>query len=276
MGGRGPGWACGVRRMTVEIINEDCKYAMTRMANEGRFADLIFADPPFNIGYEYDVYEDRKTLGDYIAFTEVWMYWATRILKPDGTMWVAAPDEYVHRFRIVMEDKWGMHLKSHVIWHYTFGVNRKKGFTRSHAHLLYYVKDRKDFVWNGDAVKVPSRRQLSGDKRAAPGGRHPDDTWRFPRICGTHKERVGWHGCQMPEALTARIVRASSDQAGVVLDPFLGSGTTGAVAKKLGRDFIGIELSGNYAAKAKGRIDGVREGDPIQGEGETRDTEARP
>src|SRR5262249_4028910 len=153
-------------------------------------------------------------------------------------------------------------LRSWVIWYYTFGVNCKKKFSRSHAHLFYFAKDPKQFTFNDQDIRVPSARQLIYfDNRADPKGRlHDDtlilrpqdgpdgcapesDTWSIPRVCGTFKERAGWHGCQMPEHLLGRIIRACSNPDEIVLDPFGGSGTTLAVAKKLGRKYLGFELS---------------------------------
>ena len=146
------------------------------------------------------------------------------------------------------------------------------------------MKDPARFTFNLDAIRVPSARELVyGDKRACPTGRLPDDTWilrpqdlpegfgadadtwYFPRVCGTFKERSGWHGCQMPEQLLGRIVRASSHAGDVVLDPFGGSGTTLAVAKKLGRRFFGVELSEQYAARIEERLAGIAAGDPLDG-----------
>src|SRR5262249_47543625 len=148
-------------------------------------------------------------------------------------------------------------------------------FTRSHAHILYYVADPKRFTFNADAVRVPSARQTTyADRRANPKGRVPDDTWvlrpqedeRFfapetdtwyvSRVCGTFKERTG-HPCQMPEALLERIVRVASNAGDLVLDPFAGSGTTLAAAKRLGRRYLGMELSGEYAERVRQRLDGV-------------------
>src|SRR5947199_203857 len=124
------------------------------------------------------------------------------------------------------------------------------------------------------AVRVPSARQLVyADARADARGRVPDDTWvlrpqdlpdafaadedtwYFPRVCGTFKERAGWHGCQMPERLLGRIVSACSNPGEVVLDPFGGSGTTLVVAKKLDRRYLGFELSPEYAARIQARLD---------------------
>src|SRR5262249_10998534 len=99
-----------------------------------------------------------------------------------------------------------------------------------------------------------------------PDGFQPDeDTWYFSRVCGTFKERKGWHGCQMPEQLLGRIVRVCSNPGEVVLDPFAGSGTTLAVAKKLGRRCLGFERSDNYAAKVRARLDAIAVGQPLDG-----------
>ena len=99
-----------------------------------------------------------------------------------------------------------------------------------------------------------------------PDGFQPaEDTWHFPRVAGTFKERAGFHGCQMPEQLLGRIIRASSKEAELVLDPFAGSGTTLAVAKKLKRHYLGFELSADYVANIKKRLDGIRPGDPLDG-----------
>jgi site-specific DNA-methyltransferase (adenine-specific) len=166
-----------------------------------------------------------------------------------------------------------------VVWYYTFGVNCRTKFSRSHAHLFHFVKDPKAFTFNTDAIRVPSARELVyADKRANSAGRLPDDTWilrpqdlpegfaadgdtwYFPRVCGTFKERSGWHGCQMPEQLLGRIIRASSNPGDTVLDPFGGSGTTLAVAKKLDRRFLGCELSEAYAARIRERLAAVHPG----------------
>src|SRR5262249_51559259 len=133
----------------------------------------------------------------------------------------------------------GFHCRSWVVWYYTFGVNCKYKFSRSHAHLFHFVKDAKAFTFNHEAIRVPSARQLVyADGRANPTGRLPDDTWilrpqdlpgsftaeedtwYFPRVAGTFKERAGFHGCQMPEQLLGRIIRVCSNTGELVFDPF--------------------------------------------------------
>ncbi len=246
--------------------------------------DLVFADPPFNIGYDYDVYDDRRDADQYLDWTRRWAREVVRVLKPSGTFWLAIGDEYAAELKLIFHREMGLSPRSWVIWYYTFGVHCKKKFARSHAHLFHFVKDPKDFTFNDPAIRVPSARQLVYfDSRADPQGRVPDDTWilrpqdvpggfapdgdtwYFPRVCGTFKERAGWHGCQMPEQLLGRIIRASSDPGEVVLDPFAGSGTTLVVAKKLGRRYLGFELSPEYAAQVRSRLDAARVGQPLEG-----------
>ena len=296
--------------------------------------DLAFADPPYNIGYEYDAYEDRKSCDEYLGWCRAWTDEVIRVLKPDGAFWLAIGDEYAAELKVMLtrERSEPLTLRSWVIWYYTFGVNCTHKFSRSHAHLLYFVKDSERFTFNADdpAIRVPSARQLVyADKRANPQGRLPDDTWitppglrdggskgggdgdspdpragnrengrefdanvatplthdgwflrpqdvpngfgangdvwYFPRVAGTFKERSGWHGCQMPERLLARIIRCCSHPGEVVLDPFAGSGTTLVVAKKLRRKWLGFDMSTDYVARAQARLDAVRPGDPLDG-----------
>jgi site-specific DNA-methyltransferase (adenine-specific) len=237
--------------------------------------DLAFADPPFNIGYEYDQYDDARSKAEYLAWTEKWLAGVRRLLKPTGSFFVAIGDEYVAELKVRL-DALGLTMRNWIVWHYTFGVNCTKKFNRSHAHILYYVVDPKSFTFNDDEVRVPSARQTTyADRRANPKGKLPDDTWVLrpqednrlfsaesdtwyvSRVCGTFKER-GEHPCQMPEALLERIVRVASNPGDLVLDPFAGSGTTLAAAKKLGRKYLGCEMSEAYVEKVNERLRKVR------------------
>ena len=265
-----------------KVHNEDCVAGLERI--EAGSVDLAFADPPFNIGYDYDVYDDRLDGNKYLDWSRQWLGQIVRVLKPTGTFWLAIGDEYAAELKVMLQRELGMTCRSWVIWYYTFGVNCKNKFSRSHAHLFHMVKDPQSFTFNSGAVRVPSARQLVyGDRRAHPTGRLPDDTWilrpqdipesfgsdedtwYFPRVCGTFKERAGWHGCQMPEQLLGRIIRVSSNEGEVVLDPFTGSGTTLTVAKKLGRRYLGFELSPQYAEQARERLAAISVGDPLDG-----------
>ncbi len=297
--------------------------------------DLIFADPPYNIGYTYDQYDDRLTPEEYGKWTGQWIRACSRLLKPTGSFYVLIGDEFAAEARLhikALERKKALSLRNWIIWHYTFGQNCHAKFNRSHAHLFYCVGSaafgrwqRTDppFTFNRQEVAIPSARQTTyADARANPKGKLPDDTWclrpeaeptqlglfgdsdpadqRDPaegrtgseasasteadgadtnaspwllrpqeaegiafrsdhdtwylsRLCGTFSERQGWHPCQLPEALLERIIRVSSNEGDSVFDPFVGSGTTLAVAARLGRRWGGCELSEDYASRAASR-----------------------
>ncbi|MBI1248713.1 site-specific DNA-methyltransferase [bacterium] len=246
--------------------------------------DLAFADPPFNIGYKYDVYDDRRSVEEYLDWSEQWISQVQRVLKPTGAFWLAIGDEFAAELKVLATRTLGLHCRNWVVWYYTFGVHCKSKFTRSHAHLFYFTKDAKKFTFNDGEIRVPSARMLVyGDKRANPKGRVPDDTWilrpqdvpesfsseedtwYFPRVAGTFKERAGFHGCQMPEQLLGRIIRCCSNEGDIVMDPFAGSGSTLVTAKKLGRQYLGFELSKDYTKQVRERLKKVNVGDPLVG-----------
>lgn len=220
-------------------------------------AHLVFSDPPFGIGYHYDVHDDRMTRSEYKAFAERWVLAALRVLHPHGSLFVAIGDEYAAEYKVML-DSFGLTMRNWIIWHYTFGPHQKRKFGRDHAHILYYTADPERFTFNADAVRIESERQRMGDKRANPAGRVPGDVWGVPRLPGNAKERTG-HPCQMPEAILERIIRATTNAGELVIDPFAGSGTTLAVAKKLGRQWYGCELSEAYAARVEERLAAVPE-----------------
>ncbi|HVJ66600.1 MAG TPA: site-specific DNA-methyltransferase, partial [Caulifigura sp.] len=167
------------------ILQGDCVAGMT--AQPAGSVDLVFADPPFNIGYEYDVYDDSLQAERYLAWSRDWISAVHRLLKPNGAFWLAIGDEYAAELKIESQ-KIGFHCRSWVIWYYTFGVNCSMKFTRSHAHLFHFVKDPKNFIFRADELenRIPSARQLVyNDNRANPKGRLPDDTWIIrPRDAG--------------------------------------------------------------------------------------------
>lgn len=250
-----------------KIICGDCIELLN--GAEEPFADLVFADPPFNIGYQYDKYHDKVEKNNYLAWTKDWMAACVRILKPQGSFYIAIGDEYAAHIRIIGDDL-GLHLRNWIIWHYTFGQQTKNKFARSHTHILYFVKDPKKFIFNDLAVRLPSDRQLIyNDKRSAPIGKIPNDTWdTYSRVCGTFSERQGWHPCQMPELLLGRIIAASSHPGSLVLDPFNGSGTTAAAAFQLGRIYCGIDISEDYVKKTCQRLADIEKTEHIYQNGQ--------
>ena len=259
-----------------QIVSGDC----IAMLNDGpeAWVDLAFADPPFNIGYLYHGYQDERSVDDYLNFSRDWMRAVKRSLKPTGSFFLAIGDEFAADLCVIARRELGFNLRNWIVWHYTFGQQPKQKFARSHTHILYFTMDEKQFTFNPDAVRVASARQTTyADPRANPKGKLPDDTWflrpqeanaadeqffsnesdtwNVSRVCGTFKEREGWHGCQMPIGVLDRVIKAASGPGDVVLDPFNGSGTTCVSAALLGRQYVGIDQSEEYVAYARKRLE---------------------
>ena len=259
---------------TNQIIQGDS----IELLNDGpeAWVDLVFADPPFNIGYLYNGYEDLKPAEQYVQWCKQWMSAVHRALTPTGSFFLAIGDDYAAEL-CVEAKKLGFTMRNWIVWHYTFGQQPKHKFARSHTHILYFTKTPKDFTFNADAVRVKSARQtIYNDNRANKKGKLPDDTWFLrpqeardeatlfdelddvwheSRVCGTFKEREGWHGCQMPLAVLDRIIKCASNPGDVVLDPFNGSGTTCLSAALLGRKYVGLELNADYVEMARRRLE---------------------
>ena len=224
-----------------------------------------------------------------------WGQALVRTLKPTGTFWLAIGDDFAAELKLIFQRELGLFCRSWVIWYYTFGVQLQIQIQpQPHASVSFCERPQEFHVQH--RFHPRSLRAAAGlCRRRAPirKGRLPDDTWilrpqdiadsftpdedtwHFPRVCGTFKERAGWHGCQMPEQLLGRIIKACSNPGETVLDPFGGSGTTLVVAKKLDRRFIGFELSKNYAEQIQARLNTALPGDPLSGADEPK-TKAPP
>lgn len=256
------------------VVSGDCVQKMAKQ--EAGIVNLFVADPPYNIGRDYDVYNDKRTLQQYLDFTRAWGSEAKRLLHDHGSLWVAIYPNLVSEIDVLFKQELGLYKRGHVIWAFSFGQNGSKNFTRSHTHWLYYTKTKTKFTFNAldPQLRIPSMRTLKyKDKRANPNGRLPNDVWildleqlghELPpdldvwiesRVNGTFHERVKGSDNQLPLAITNRIIRACSNPGDLVCDPFTGTGTTGVSAVTLGRNFLGFELSKDYTRGAKTRIE---------------------
>jgi len=232
--------------------------------------DLIFADPPFNWQVKYDKWHDGMPREDFLKFTYNWLEGCVDALTPDGSMWVNIPDDTAAEIVVHMKNKCNMHMVNWCVWHFRFGQNRMSSFIMSKVHALYFAKDPATRTWNAEEILEPSDRATTyfdprtHNKRAGHNGlRVPMDVWYgkyWGRIQGNNKERRSRHENQLPEVYLERVIRACSNEGDLVLDPFLGSGTTGLVARALGRRSIGLEYS---AANAKSAFERIKEG-PIR------------
>ncbi len=239
----------------------DCRDVLESLPERGN-VDLIFADPPFNWSVAYEQWDDSMPREDYEEFTRAWLDKCIDVLAPHGSMWVNIPDDSAAEIVMHLKQR-GMHMINWCIWHFRFGQHRDGGFINSKVHALYFAKDRKKRTWNGDAVLEQSdRAAIYGDKRTMAksknqGMRVPMDVWYgkyWGRIQGNNKERRPQHQNQIPEVYLERVILACSNPGDLVLDPFLGSGTTLTVARAHGRRSIGIEYSPETANSAWQRV----------------------
>lgn len=232
-----------------------------RWANGG--VQLIFADPPFNWNVKYDKWHDAMPREDYLDFTRNWLDACIDALTPTGALWVNIPDDTAAEIVVHLKSR-GLTMGNWCIWHYRFGQNTQNWFINSKVHALYFVKDPDNRIWNPDDVLEPSDRATTyfdprtiEKKEGRAGLRLPMDVWYgqyWGRIQGNNKERRANHMNQIPEVYLERVILSTSNPGDVVLDPFLGSGTTATVARELGRPAIGVEFSTDNAASAVERI----------------------
>jgi site-specific DNA-methyltransferase (adenine-specific) len=242
--------------MNTQIINGDVLDVLRTLPDES--VDLILADPPYNIGIDYGTGAKADRRGDYHEWCEAWINACWRVLSRTGSIWIISGQEHGAEIDLILQQHFTM--RNRITWHETFGVYCHNKFWRCSRPEFYAVKDPKRFCFNRDAVTIPSARQEKyGDRRAAAGGKIMGDVWEISRVCGTFKERIKGVPTQLPAELVSRIIRVSSNEGDTVLDPFVGSGTTLAVAKSLGRGGVGIEINPDYCEIAESRVSAILE-----------------
>ena len=243
-----------------DIYVGDCREILPRLPAGS--VDLVFADPPFNWDFQYDGWYDKLPRDQYLRFTDAWLDDCVALLSERGSIWVNIPDDTAAEVVMLLKNKHRLEMINWCIWHFRFGQHKDSSFIVSKVHVLYFARDRANRIWNPDAVLEPSdRAAIYNDPRTTrsrrPGMRVPLDVWYgeyFGRIQGNNKERRRGHSNQIPESYMARIIRACSNEGDLVLDPFLGSGTTSTVARALGRRSIGIEYGKANARSALARV----------------------
>ncbi|ACT58760.1 site-specific DNA-methyltransferase [Hirschia baltica] len=252
------------------ILIGDCIELMNSLPEKS--VDLVFADPPYNlqlggdlvrpdnskvdaVDNEWDQFASFET---YDNFTKDWLTAARRVLKDDGAIWVIGSYHNIFRVGSQLQDL-GFWILNDVIWNKSNPMPNFKGtrFTNAHETLIWATKskEQKKYTFNYDALKTANDDvQMRSD-------------WTIPICSGGERlkndEGKKAHPTQKPEALLHRVIMATTKQGDTVLDPFFGTGTTGAVAKMLGRHFIGLEREEDYAAVAQARIDNVRKVDDV-------------
>lgn len=259
--------------MTIEkfknrVLIGDCIEQMNKLPEES--IDLVFADPPYNLQLNKDLSRPDQTkvngvneswdkfdsIDDYDNYTKLWMTAARRVLKPNGAIWVIGSYHNIFRLGYIMQNLefW---LLNDIIWRKVNPMPNFRGrrFTNAHETLIWAAKEQKSkYTFNYNSLKCfNDDKQLRSD-------------WELAICSGNErckKNGTKAHSTQKPEALLYRVILSTTNKDDLILDPFFGTGTTGAVAKKLGRNFLGIEKEKKYIEVAKKRIDKIR---PIEDE----------
>jgi modification methylase len=250
-----------------EIIAGDCIEAMKALP--ARSVDLIFADPPYNLQLGGDLHrpdnsevkgvvedwDKFSSFAEYDKFTRAWLIEARRLLKDDGAIWVIGSYHNIFRMGAILQDL-GYWILNDVIWRKTNPMPNFRGrrFTNAHETMIWAAKSEDaKYRFNYDAMKgLNEDLQMRSD-------------WTLPLCTGAERlkklsgEKA--HPTQKPESLLYRVILSSTEVGDTVLDPFFGTGTTGAVAKKLGRNYVGIERDQEYRAYAKERLAAIKTGD---------------
>ncbi len=226
--------------------------------------DLIFADPPYNIGKKLANFIDKWPSEEaYAEWCTQWLELCMAKLTRTGSIYVMASTQSMPYLDLFLRKR--MHILSRVVWHYdSSGVQARRIYGSMYEPILYCVKDRNCYTFNADEILVEARtgakRKLVDYRKAVPteysSTKVPGNVWSFPRVRYRMNE-YEVHPAQKPEALLERIIRASSNSGDMVMDPFSGTFTASAVAKKLGRRSIGIELQEQYVKIGLRRL-GIR------------------
>ena len=211
--------------------------------------DVVIADPPYNLGKNYGNNHDLKGFDEYIDFTKSWLSEAKRVLRPTGTLYVFMGVRFISYLYEIMDRDLGLFFNSWIVWHYTQGLGKTRGFSPRHDDILMFTKSTK-FTFNLDNVRVPQKYYRSRNNMR---GANPGDVWKFSHVhyCNPNRQN---HPTQKPEGIIERMLMASSNDNGNVLDPFSGSGTTMRVCQQLNRHAIGFELNPDYIELIKLRL----------------------
>lgn len=236
---------------SASAYNGDCFDCLGDIPDES--VDLIFADPPYNIGKKFGDFVDTwPSDKDYAEWCYKWLMLCIQKLKPTGSLYVMTSTQAMPYLDLWLRER--LTVLSRIVWHYdSSGVQAKKHYGSLFEPILFCVKDAKNYTFNAADIEVEARtgatRKLIDYRKEVPTPykttKVPGNTWYIPRVRYRMPEYEE-HPSQKPEALLERIIKASSNQGDLVLDPFAGTFTTGAVAQRLGRQSISIEMQVDY------------------------------
>ena len=233
------------------ILGDALEALRTEVADNS--VDLIFADPPYNIGKNFNGHLDKWDKDeDYLNWCYEWLDLCIKKLKPNGSFYVMTSTQFMPYFDIYLRSK--LNILSRLVWSYdSSGVQAKKYYGSMYEPILFCTKDKNNYTFNADDIlveaKTGARRKLIDYRKTIPtvynSEKVPGNVWDFSRVRYRMDEYEN-HPTQKPIALLERIIKASSNKGDLVLDPFSGTFTTCFVAKELGRNCIGIDLQEDY------------------------------
>lgn len=248
--------------MSIEIVVEDCREVLPRLP--GEVAQMVITSPPYNIGKEY---EKRAPIEEWAADQAAVITEAARLLKDGGSIcWQVG--NYVTDGEIIPLDSFiipamreaGLKIRNRIVWTFGHGLHCKNRLSGRHETIVWATKGDA-YTFNLDPLRVPQKypqkRYFKGPRKGElsgnPLGKNPGDVWDIPDVKHNHPEKTE-HPCQFPEDLVERLILGLSGPYDLIIDPYAGSGTTGAVAKRLDRRAILIERDPAYAAIARARL----------------------
>jgi adenine-specific DNA-methyltransferase len=246
------------------LYKGDCVELLDRLRESKVRIDLALTSPPYNIGKEY---EEPLSLEEYLSWCSGWMDQIYNIVSDRGAFWLnvgylevperglCVPIPYL------LWDKSPFYLVQEIVWKYGAGVSAKNRLSPRNEKWLFFVKNSEHYTFNLDEIRDPNvkypNQKKNGKFRCNPLGKNPSDVWEFPKVTTgkdrSSKERSN-HPAQFPLGVVERIVKAATNSAQIVLDPFAGSCSTGIAAVGLGRIFVGFELREDYCEKSVQRF----------------------
>lgn len=260
------------------VMKTDCIYEASseQMIHvEDKSVRLVVTSPPYNIDIRYGnktehgkivkskgvKYKDDMSEEEYREMLGRVFSECKRVVTDDGSIWIniknRTKDGVVYPPFWIQEYFEDMYLKNLLIWNFDWGGSTNKRFAPRYEFIFWFVKDKDNYVFHLDDVKVPALNYRPDRYKSQL--KNPTDVWRISMVSGNFEERTG-HPAQYPEQLIERIILTGSDVGDIILDPFMGSGTTAVVAKKLGRRYLGYEIEREYCVMAKerlGKVDGT-------------------
>ena len=231
--------------------------------------DMMVTSPPYNIDIQYGnetskgkvikskgvKYSDKMSENEYREMLERVFSECKRVLKEDGSIWVNIKNRYIDG--VVVPPFWildffqDMYLKNVIIWNFDWGGSTNKRFAPRYEYVFWFTKKKDGYKFNLDEVKVPALNYRPDRYKSQL--KNPSDVWRISMVSGNFEERTS-HPAQYPEELIERIVLSTTETGDLILDPFMGSGTTAVVAKRLRRNYVGYEIVDEYCEIANERL----------------------